>query len=231
MLIYPAIELAGGESIAAASSHGANDDAPAPTAGELAAQMAGQGFAWLHVIDRDARDHRGAPNTSLITGVLDYMDLPLQLDAGVQDEAVIDDWLARGVSRLVLNPALTRDRDRLDRLAARHPGQLVAVLDVDDGQDNDTPDMLQDMSLGGVLVRESTSCYSDKARRLSEAAMRAGLHRIYDGAFPDFRAFCRMLGDQQHSFDGILTGGLYDKADFDAYTALRSVARDEALSR
>ena len=231
MLIYPAITLDDGGSAAPLSSRGANDDATTASAGELAVQMAGQGFAWLHIIDRDARDKGRVANMQIIADILDYLDLPLQLDAGTSDSAEIDDWIAQGVSRLVLGNQLTHDTAHLDQLAARHPGQLVAVLDIDAGDASDQLSPLQDMPLAGVLVREATSAYSAKAKQLSEQAMREGLHCIYDGTFPDFRAFCRMLDDDHHGFDCVLTGKLYNAPDFDANMALRMVARNEALSR
>lgn len=231
MLIYPTITLGDDESAAPISSRGANGDVPAASAGELAAQMAVQGFAWVHIIDRDARDRAGAVNIQTITAILDYLDLPLQLDAGTADEDTVDDLLGHGVSRLVLSPALTSDPGRVERMAARHPGQLVAVMAIDAGDTADQLSALQDMPLAGVLVREATSAYSARAGDLSQHAKREGLHCIYDGTFPDFQAFCRMLADEEHGFDCVLTGALYNATDFDAYTALRMVAYKEALSR
>jgi phosphoribosylformimino-5-aminoimidazole carboxamide ribotide isomerase len=103
MILYPSIHIKdgavarltrGGE----ASDAGMLDSQPAARAVQFAAQK----FQWVHVVDLDGA-FAGAPvNKPAVEAILKNVSIPVQLSGGIRSLAVIEDWLAQGVARVVL---------------------------------------------------------------------------------------------------------------------------------
>ncbi len=129
MIIYPAIDLKDGKCVRlhrgdmdAATIY--NDD-PALQA----RQWAEAGFSWLHVVDLNGAIDGKPVNVDAVRGILSAADLPVQLGGGIRSLKQIEDWLAEGISRVILgtvavkNPALVREA------CALFPGQIVVGID------------------------------------------------------------------------------------------------------
>ena len=82
MILYPAIDLKGGRCVRLvrgdmeqATTY--NDD-PA----DQARRFAGQGFAWLHVVDLDGAFAGASANAPAVQAILAATDAPVQLGGG-----------------------------------------------------------------------------------------------------------------------------------------------------
>ena len=129
MIIYPAIDLKDGKCVRlhkgdmnAATIY--NDD-PA----EQALQWAKSGFSWLHVVDLNGAVDGKPVNVDAVRNIIQAADLPVQLGGGIRSLAQIENWLAEGVSRVILgtiavkNPPLVREACQL------FPNQIVVGID------------------------------------------------------------------------------------------------------
>ena len=134
MILYPAIDLKGGRCVRLvrgdmeqATTY--NDD-PA----DQARRFAGQGFAWLHVVDLDGAFAGASANAPAVQAILAATDAPVQLGGGVRDRAGIERWLEAGVARVILGTAAVRDPELVREAAAAHPGRIAVGVDVRDGR-------------------------------------------------------------------------------------------------
>jgi len=129
MIIYPAIDLKNGQCVRlnrgnmnAATVY---NDNPAAQA----AEWARCGFSWLHVVDLDGAVEGKAVNAQAVRSILTASDLPVQLGGGIRSLKQIEDWLAEGVSRVILGTAAVRDPELVREACNLFPDQIVVSID------------------------------------------------------------------------------------------------------
>lgn len=129
MIIYPAIDLKNGQCV---RLHKGDMDAVTVFNDNPAAQAlewARAGFSWLHVVDLNGAVDGKPVNVEAVRSIIGASDLPVQLGGGIRSLKQIENWLAEGVSRVILgtvavkNPALVREACNL------FPGQIVVGID------------------------------------------------------------------------------------------------------
>jgi len=134
VILYPAIDLKDGVCVrllrgemAAATVF--NDD-PADQARAFTAA----GCAWIHVVDLNGAFAGEPVNGDAVAAILDAVSVPVQLGGGIRDRATIDDWLGRGIARVVLGTAAVRDPALVEDAARAWPGQIAVGIDARDGR-------------------------------------------------------------------------------------------------
>jgi phosphoribosylformimino-5-aminoimidazole carboxamide ribotide isomerase len=134
MILFPAIDLKGGNCVRLlrgemGSATVFSDDPPAQA---LAFQTVG--FRWLHIVDLDGAVAGLAANEAAVRGILAKVSLPVQLGGGIRDRAAIERWLEAGVTRVILGTAAVRDPALVRAAALAHPGRIVVGIDARQGQ-------------------------------------------------------------------------------------------------
>jgi len=134
VILYPAIDLKGGECVRLVQGDMAratvfNSD---PAAQALAFQE--QGFERLHVVDLDGAFAGRSVNGPAVEAILARISMPVQLGGGVRDMAGAERWLAAGVHRLVIGTAAVRDPDFVREAARAFPGRIAVGVDSRDGR-------------------------------------------------------------------------------------------------
>lgn len=134
MILFPAIDLKGGQCVrllkgdmTAATVF--NDDPAAQ-----ARAFASQGFRWLHVVDLDGAVAGRAVNGAAVEAILAAVTIPVQLGGGIRDRAGIEQWLARGVRRVILGTAALRNPALVKEACRAHPGRIVVGIDARGGK-------------------------------------------------------------------------------------------------
>lgn len=134
MILYPAIDLKGGQCVrllrgemAAATVY--NDD---PAAQARAFRDAG--CAWVHVVDLDGAFAGRPVNGDAVRAILDAVDVPVQLGGGIRDRAGIEAWLEAGVARVVLGTVALRDPALVIAACRAHPGRIAVGIDARAGK-------------------------------------------------------------------------------------------------
>ena len=133
MILYPAIDLKGGECVRL--KHGLMEQATVynPDPAAQARTFAAAGFQWIHVVDLDGA-FAGAPkNAEAVSAVIAAVDLPVQLGGGIRDLKSVEAWLSRGLKRVILGTAAVKNPALVREAAAKFPGQVAVGIDARDG--------------------------------------------------------------------------------------------------
>jgi phosphoribosylformimino-5-aminoimidazole carboxamide ribotide isomerase len=134
VILFPAIDLKGGACVRLL--RGAMDAATVfnESPADQARKFAEAGFEWLHVVDLDGAFAGKPVNAAAVAAIVAATALPVQLGGGIRDEAGIEAWLARGISRVILGTVALRDPDLVRRACRAHPGRIVVGIDARGGK-------------------------------------------------------------------------------------------------
>ncbi|MEM6357165.1 MAG: 1-(5-phosphoribosyl)-5-[(5-phosphoribosylamino)methylideneamino]imidazole-4-carboxamide isomerase [Pseudomonadota bacterium] len=134
MILYPAIDLKDGACVRllrgemdAATVF--NDD---PAAQARAFQDAG--CEWLHIVDLNGAFEGRPVNASAVEAILGALSIPAQLGGGIRSLATVDDWLSRGIARVILGTVALRDPALVREAARTHPGRIAVGIDARGGR-------------------------------------------------------------------------------------------------
>lgn len=133
MILFPAIDLKDGVCVRllrgdmnAATTF--NDDPAAQ-----ARIFESQGFSWLHLVDLNGAFAGKPVNGDSVSAILAAVKIPVQLGGGIRDMATIEDWLARGVRRVILGTVAVRDPELVRAACRAFPGRVALGIDARDG--------------------------------------------------------------------------------------------------
>jgi phosphoribosylformimino-5-aminoimidazole carboxamide ribotide isomerase len=133
MILFPAIDLKDGACVrllrgdmAAVTVY--NDD-PA----EQARRFAEAGFPWLHLVDLNGAVEGRPVNAKAVEAIIAATALPVQLGGGIRDMATIEDWLSRGVQRVVLGTVAVRNPSLVKEACVKFPGRVAVSIDSREG--------------------------------------------------------------------------------------------------
>jgi phosphoribosylformimino-5-aminoimidazole carboxamide ribotide isomerase len=129
MVVIPAIDILGGRCVRLTRGDYDNPTVYSDDPSKVADDFAASGATRVHVVDLDAARGSG-DNRQLIRGLLHRDDLELQVAGGIRSGEAVDSWLEAGAHSVVLGTAAVRDHRLLERCANKHPGRLLAALDV-----------------------------------------------------------------------------------------------------
>jgi len=133
MILYPAIDLKDGACVRLV--RGEMDQATVFNT-DPAAQarvFAGQGFQWLHLVDLNGAFEGKPVNGAAVESVLASVTMPVQLGGGIRDLKTIEDWLARGIARVILGTVALRNPDLVREACKLFPGEVAVGIDARDG--------------------------------------------------------------------------------------------------
>ncbi len=133
MILYPAIDLKGGECVRL--KHGLMDQATVynPDPAAQARAFAAAGFQWIHVVDLDGAFAGRPKNAEAVSAIISAVDLPVQLGGGIRDLETVEAWLSRGLKRVILGTAAVKNPALVREAAAKFPGQVAVGIDARDG--------------------------------------------------------------------------------------------------
>ncbi|MDO9499428.1 HisA/HisF-related TIM barrel protein, partial [Falsiroseomonas sp.] len=109
MILYPAIDLKGGQCVRLLRGEMDKATVFGDDPGAQAAKFQAAGCQWLHVVDLDGAFAGKAVNEAAVKSILANVRVPVQLGGGIRDHAGIDRWLEAGISRVILGTAALRN--------------------------------------------------------------------------------------------------------------------------
>jgi phosphoribosylformimino-5-aminoimidazole carboxamide ribotide isomerase len=210
MILYPAIDLKGGQCVRllrgdmdAATVFG---DDPAAQARSFAAA----GCAWLHLVDLDGAFAGRPMNRTAVEAILAAVAIPVQLGGGIRDRATIEAWLDRGVARVILGTAALRDPALVREAARAHPGRIAVGFDARGGK----------VAVEGWAETSATTA-TDLARRFENAGVAAIIYTDIDrdGAMQGPNVAATAALARAVSIPVIASGGVSSLADLAALKA------------
>ena len=134
MILFPAIDLKGGECVRLklgemASATVYNEDPAAQ-----AKAFEDQGFSWLHVVDLNGAFEGRSVNSAAVGAIIKATDNPVQLGGGIRNLDQIEDWLDRGLARVILGTVAVREPDLVKEACQKFPGRIAVGIDARGGK-------------------------------------------------------------------------------------------------
>ena len=132
MILYPAIDLKNGQCVRL--KLGDMEQATVYNADPAAQAKAfeDQGFEWLHVVDLNGAFAGESVNGAAVDAILSATRNPVQLGGGIRSLAHIENWLSRGLSRVILGTIAVRDPDLVKEACRLFPGKVAVGIDARD---------------------------------------------------------------------------------------------------
>jgi phosphoribosylformimino-5-aminoimidazole carboxamide ribotide isomerase len=134
VILFPAIDLKNGEAVRLEQGDMARATIFHRDPAEQARAFAAQGFDYLHVVDLDGAFAGKPINAAAVERILAAVRIPMQLGGGIRDQATIENWLARGIGRVIIGTAAVRDPALVKAAAKQFPGRVAVGLDARDGK-------------------------------------------------------------------------------------------------
>jgi phosphoribosylformimino-5-aminoimidazole carboxamide ribotide isomerase len=134
VILFPAIDLK--EGLAVRLEQGDMARATVfhrdPAAQARAFEM--QRFEYLHLVDLDGAFAGKPVNADAVDRILETIGIPVQLGGGIRDTAMVEAWLEKGVTRVIIGTAAVRDPPFVKQAARDFPGRIAVGLDARDGK-------------------------------------------------------------------------------------------------
>ena len=134
MILFPAIDLKDGQCVRLKlgdmeQATVFNDDPAAQ-----AKAFEDQGFEYLHVVDLNGAFAGQSVNGDAVEAILDAVSFPVQLGGGIRSIAHIEEWLGRGLARVILGTVAVRDPALVREAARLFPGRVAVGIDARGGK-------------------------------------------------------------------------------------------------
>lgn len=134
MILFPAIDLKDGQCVRLKlgdmqQATVFNDDPAAQ-----AKSFEDQGFEYLHVVDLNGAFAGRSVNGDAVEAILGAVNFPVQLGGGIRTIAHIEEWLGRGLARVILGTIAVRDPALVREAARLFPGRVAVGIDARGGR-------------------------------------------------------------------------------------------------
>jgi phosphoribosylformimino-5-aminoimidazole carboxamide ribotide isomerase len=133
LIVFPAIDLKGGQCVRLAEGDMARATVYAEDPGAQARSFADAGAAALHVVDLDGAFAGESRNGAGVSAALAAFPGRVQVGGGIRTRANVERWLELGVWRVVMGTAALENPELVREAAAAHPGRIVVAVDAREG--------------------------------------------------------------------------------------------------
>ena len=133
-ILFPAIDLKDGQCVrlklGEMSSATVYNDDPAAQACDFEAM----GFSWLHVVDLNGAFEGQSVNGAAVEAILKATNNPVQLGGGIRTLAHVENWLDKGLARVILGTVAVRDPALVIEACRLFPGKVAVGIDAKGGK-------------------------------------------------------------------------------------------------
>ena len=134
MILFPAIDLKDGKCVRLKLGDMATATVYNEDPGAQAKAFEEQGFSWLHVVDLNGAFEGQSVNTAAVGAILKATKNPVQLGGGIRSLPQIEDWLDRGLARVILGTVAVRDPELVKKACRLFPGRVAVGIDARGGK-------------------------------------------------------------------------------------------------
>ena len=134
MILFPAIDLKDGQCVRLKLGDMAAATVYNPDPAAQARAFEAQGFEWLHVVDLNGAFSGRSVNGAAVEAILKATKNPVQLGGGIRTLADVEQWLAKGLARVILGTVAVRDPDLVRQACRLFPGKIVVGIDARGGK-------------------------------------------------------------------------------------------------
>jgi phosphoribosylformimino-5-aminoimidazole carboxamide ribotide isomerase len=211
MILFPAIDLKDGKCVRLVRGEMTKATVYSENPGEQARAFLETGFAWVHVVDLDGAIAGQSANTEAVDNIIWCVGhkAKVQLGGGIRDRQSIDNWLEKGVARVILGTAALRDPALVVEAARACPGQVAVGIDARGGK----------VAVEGWTETSDVDAV-DLARRFEDAGVAAIVYTDIDrdGVLSGINWPATIALADAISVPVIASGGLASMADIERLT-------------
>lgn len=135
MLLYPAIDLMGGQAVRLRQGRASDKTVYSNNPVAVAREWEARGGDWLHIVDLDAAFSGQHANLGIVRDICSAVSIPVQMGGGMRDEESIRVALEAGVSRVVIGTKAAENPGFVRNAIGQFGGKCIAVgIDARDGK-------------------------------------------------------------------------------------------------
>ncbi len=134
MILYPAIDIRGGQAVRLLQGDYGRETAYDADPVDAATRWAEEGAEYLHVVDLDGAKAGEPRNLEVVRRIAAAVECPIQVGGGLRDMASVDAVLGAGAERVVIGTAALRDPEFLAEALERHGERVVVSVDAKKGR-------------------------------------------------------------------------------------------------
>jgi phosphoribosylformimino-5-aminoimidazole carboxamide ribotide isomerase len=101
---------------------------------DQARKFAAEGAEWLHLVDLDGAFAGKPVNAPAVEAILKSVKIPCQLGGGIRDLNRIEEWLLKGVSRVILGTVALKKPELVKGAARVFPHRIAVGIDAKSGR-------------------------------------------------------------------------------------------------
>jgi phosphoribosylformimino-5-aminoimidazole carboxamide ribotide isomerase len=215
MILYPAIDLKDGKCVRLLRGEMSAATVFNADPADQARQWERAGFAWVHLVDLNGAIEGKPVNEAAVKAILGAIKIPAQLGGGIRDMARIEDWLAKGIRRVILGTVALTNPALVKAACKRFPGRVAVGID----------------ARGGTVategwVKTSATTAEELARALADAGVAAIIYTDIDrdGALKGVNVAATAALARATKIPVIASGGVAGIADVEALKAEGGIA-------
>ncbi|MCG8541748.1 MAG: 1-(5-phosphoribosyl)-5-[(5-phosphoribosylamino)methylideneamino]imidazole-4-carboxamide isomerase [Clostridia bacterium] len=133
MIIFPAIDIRGGKCVRLYQGKFNRETIYDNNPIEIAKKWEKAGAQYLHVVDLDGALTGELVNKSLIDGMLNTVNIPIQVGGGIRTLERAEEILNLGVERVIVGTSAIKEEGFVKRLIDKFQEKVVVSIDAKDG--------------------------------------------------------------------------------------------------
>ncbi|WP_163971782.1 1-(5-phosphoribosyl)-5-[(5-phosphoribosylamino)methylideneamino]imidazole-4-carboxamide isomerase [Oceanobacillus halotolerans] len=133
MILFPAIDIRNGKCVRLVQGDYNQEKVYGDNPEEIAQQWANKGAEYLHIVDLDGAKTGESVNQPTIKAIAQNTSIPIQVGGGIRSLNIIKDYLAAGVSRVIIGTAAIRDKTFLQEAVSQFGDQVAVSIDARNG--------------------------------------------------------------------------------------------------
>lgn len=133
MIIFPAIDLSGGNAVRLFQGDYNNMKVYSKTPVDVVQSFVLNGAEALHVVDLDGAKHGALTNLDAVKSLCRSVDLEIQVGGGIRDQERIDQYLQLGVTRVILGTVAVQNFAFVEQMVKTYGDAIAVGVDAKDG--------------------------------------------------------------------------------------------------
>lgn len=134
MQIIPAIDIRDGKCVRLTQGDFSKETIYSDDPITVAMQWEQQGASILHVVDLDGAKDGDPKNYQIIEGLVESVDIPVQVGGGIRTKATVEHLRDIGVNRIILGTIAVEDKDILQSIIDDFADHIAVSLDTKNGK-------------------------------------------------------------------------------------------------
>ena len=211
MLIFPAIDLYGGNAVRLYKGDYNQMTVYSDDPVSVARDFEEKGAEWVHLVDLEGAKNGTTPNIEVVRAIANNTSLSCEIGGGIRDMATVERYFDAGVKRVILGTAAVTDEGFLEAAVLKYGEKIAVGADIKGGKiaikgwieksDIDAYDFCEKMQKMGVKTIICTDISKD-------GAMKGANHALY-------RTLC-----EKYDMQIVASGGVSSMLDVEKLAAL-----------